>query len=100
MTKNITGYILEVYAFSISGGCMTKAISLKLNDEVYEEIEEILKTMHVSRNSYINEALAHYNRENKRKLLKRQLEFESKLVRENSMSVLRDFENMEEPPVE
>lgn len=79
---------------------MAKAISLKLNDDVYEEIEEILKTLHVSRNSYINEALVHYNREHKRKILKQQLEFESKLVRKNSMETLNDFENMEEPPVE
>lgn len=46
-----------------------------------------------ARNRYINEALASYNRIQRRKLLREQLAFESELVREDSMEVLADFDN-------
>lgn len=75
---------------------MAKLLSLKLRDETFKEVEAILRHLNISRNSYINDAVALYNLTNKRKILKKQLEKESKLVRENSLKVLQEFEELED----
>lgn len=69
-----------------------KTISLKLDDEIFYEVEEIKRELKVSRNSYINEAVRVYNQENKRRLLKTQLEKESALTSKDSMGILNEFE--------
>lgn len=71
---------------------MAKALSLKLKDEIFEEVEEITHTLKVPRNTYINLALASYNKINHRKLLEIQLKAESMLVRTNSLKVLNEFD--------
>jgi len=73
-----------------------KNISLKLQDRVFQEAEELLKQLKVSRNSYINQAIEHYNELQKRKLLAQQLKKESAMVAENSMEVLKEFEQIED----
>jgi hypothetical protein len=75
---------------------MSKNLSLKLQDKVFEETEQILKKIRRPRNAYINEALVFYNQLYARKLLKSQLQKESKLVAENSLAVLEEFEQFEE----
>jgi len=45
---------------------------------------------------YINDALDFYNKINKRKLLKQQLHYESKLVKQNSLEILKEFERIED----
>lgn len=69
-----------------------KTISLKIDDNIFAETEQIVGKLQQARNRYINEALASYNRLQRRKLLKEQLAFESDLVREESMNVLSDLE--------
>jgi hypothetical protein len=69
-----------------------KTLSLKLDDKVYEETEKVLSKMKLPRNRYINEALHLYNQFQKRKLIKSQLKKESKLVAEDSLQVLSEFE--------
>ena len=71
-------------------------LSLKLDDSIFTETEGLLKKFKIPRNRYINEALAFYNQVQKRKLLARQLEKESKLVSEESMNVLKDFELLDD----
>lgn len=71
-------------------------LSLKLDDSIFKETESLLKKFKIPRNRYINEALAYYNRVQKRKLLATQLEKESELVSEESMTVLKDFEMLED----
>ncbi len=71
-----------------------KILSLKLDDEIFDEAEEITTKLKLARNRYINEAVSIYNQYNKRKLLKSQLARESKLGREDSLDVLREFEKM------
>lgn len=73
-----------------------KNISLKLQDRVFQEAEELLKQLKISRNSYINQAIEHYNELQKRKLLAQQLKKESAMVAENSMEVLKEFEQIED----
>ncbi len=71
-----------------------KTLSLKLDDEIFNEAEELTSKLKLARNRYINEAVNIYNQYNKRKLLKKQLLKESKLTMEDSMEVLREFENL------
>ena len=72
-----------------------KTISLKLDDSVFNETEEVLSKMKKARNRYINEAIAYYNNIQRRKILESILEEESKLVAEDSIAVLKDFEAIE-----
>jgi len=71
---------------------MSKSLSLKLNDAVFEETEEILKKVKMPRNTYINKALDYFNEYNKRNLLKKEYLRASKLVAKESMHVLHEFE--------
>lgn len=72
-----------------------KTISLKIDDIIFNETENILESLDKPRNRYINEAIAFYNKLNKKNLLARKLKAESKLVAENSMDVLREFEDFD-----
>jgi len=72
-----------------------KTLSLKLDDSVFDEAEKILRKIKLPRNRYINEAVEYYNKVQKRKLLEKKLKKESVLVKENSMEVLKEFENIE-----
>lgn len=73
-----------------------KILSLKLKDEVFSESEQLIKKIQISRNAYINKALAFYNKVNKRKLLRKQLEKESALVRGVSLEVLGEMEKIDD----
>jgi len=72
-----------------------KTISLKIDDAIFGETEQILSNLTKSRNRYINEALAYYNRLQKRRLLEKKLKIESRLVQEDSISVLNEFEDLD-----
>jgi len=70
----------------------SKILSLKLQDAIFNETEEVVKNIHKARNAYINEAVDFYNKLHRRKFLKKQLAKESKLVSKESMEVLHEFE--------
>ena len=70
-----------------------KTLSLKLEDNIFHETEDILSKVKKSRNRYINEAVDYYNRINKRNLISKKLVRESKMVRKESLSVLAEFES-------
>ena len=67
-------------------------LSLKLDDSIFTETEQVISHIKKSRNRYINEALDFYNKVQKRKMLASKLEKESKLVKDDSLNVLHDFE--------
>jgi hypothetical protein len=73
-----------------------KTLSLKLDDLVYQETEQLLEKIKKPRNRYINEALQYYNRIQKKKIIAKLLETESKLVSDESLKVLAEFEKFEE----
>ena len=73
-----------------------KALSLKLRGDIFEEVERVVRAIHVPRNTYINQALDFYTRLSRRKLLKQQLQKESRAVRTNSLQVLKEFERLED----
>ena len=72
-----------------------KTISLKIDDSIFGETESIVSAIQKPRNRYINEAIDHYNKLQKRKIIEEKLKRESLLVKENSMSVLKEFEGIE-----
>ena len=72
-----------------------KTISLKLDDSIFGETEEIVASLKQPRNRYINEAVNYYNKLQKRKKLEQALQKESLIVKEDSMSVLKEFEAFE-----
>ena len=71
-----------------------KTLSLKLDDKIFDEAEELTSKLKLARNRYINEAVNIYNIYNKRRLLKKQLVKESKLTSADSMDILREFEKL------
>ena len=72
-----------------------KTVSLKIDDSIFGETEDVVALIKKPRNRYINEALDYYNKVQKRKILKQKLQKESILVKDNSMSVLKEFESIE-----
>ena len=72
-----------------------KTVSLKIDDSIFSETEKILARTKKPRNRYINEAIAFYNKFQRQKILEKKLEKESGLVRSDSMSVLKDFEEID-----
>ena len=75
---------------------MSRQLSLKLKDAVYEEVEEVVRATRTPRNAYINEALAFYTKLSKRKLRKKRLQKESRMVADSSLEVLDEFERIED----
>ena len=73
-----------------------KVLSLKLREDVFDETERVVKKIHMPRNAYINQALVVYNQLNKRRLLKKKLVQESKMVRAVSMDILKEMEKLED----
>jgi len=72
-----------------------KVLSLNLDESIFIETEEIVAMVKKSRNRYINEAVDFYNKHQKRLMLERRLKKESDAVQENSMNILRDFEEID-----
>ena len=72
-----------------------KTVSLKIDDLIFEETEKILAKNRKPRNRYINDALEYYNRVQKRMLLEKSLKLESEKVKDDSMNVLKEFEDIE-----
>lgn len=71
-----------------------KTLSLKLDDTIFEDTEKVVAELKLARNRYINDALNLYNIFNKRKVLKKKLTKESKLVTKSSSEVLVEFEKL------
>lgn len=71
---------------------MTKLISLKIEERELRKVDHSAQTVGVSRNAYINRALRFFNHLYERRLLAKELRRESEQVRQESLSVLREFE--------
>ena len=72
-----------------------KNVSLKIDDSIFGETEKILSRIKKPRNRYINEAIEYYNRLQRRLYLEKKLKIESELVKEDSLKVLREFEEVD-----
>ncbi|HMQ68643.1 MAG TPA: hypothetical protein PKA90_06365 [Ignavibacteria bacterium] len=76
-----------------------KNLSLKIDDNIFQDTEKILSKIKTNRNRYINEAVDFYNMLHKRKILTKQLKKESLLVRDESMKILKEFDESENESV-
>ncbi len=72
-----------------------KTVSLKIDDSIFGETEKILSRIDKPRNRYINEAIDYYNKLQRRLILEERLKEESELVKADSISVLKDFEEID-----
>ena len=72
-----------------------KTVSLKIDDSIFSETEKILARIKKPRNRYINEAIDFYNKLQRKQILEKKLKKESELVKVDSMSVLKDFEEID-----
>ncbi len=72
-----------------------KTLSLKIDESIFDETEKILSRIKIPRNRYINDALRHYNRFQRRQMLEKKLKEESDLVGRESVDVLKEFENID-----
>ena len=71
-----------------------KNVTLKIDESVFRETEKILALIKKPRNRYINEAIEYYNKFQQRMILERKLRKESELVKSDSLSVLKEFEQL------
>lgn len=72
-----------------------KTVSLKIDDSIFGETEKILSRIKIPRNRYINEALEHYNKLQRRQILEKKLRKDSDLVKAESLRILKDFEEID-----
>jgi len=72
-----------------------KTLSLKLDNSVFIETENLIEKIGKPRNRYINEAVDYYNRIQKRKLIASKLQKESELIKNESIKVLKEFEKID-----
>ncbi len=86
--------IIFRYAFVVKNSM--KSISLKLQEQILQETDRVLEQLKMSRNRYINEAIEFYNQYQKKKLIEEQLVRKSRLVAEDSMEILKEFEALED----
>jgi metal-responsive CopG/Arc/MetJ family transcriptional regulator len=72
-----------------------KTLSLKLNEDILQETDRVVKTIHMSRNAYINRAIFIYNQLSRRRFLQKKIAMESKITAHVSLEVLSEMEKME-----
>lgn len=73
-----------------------KTLSLKLDELIFNETEQLVTSLKKPRNRYINEALQYYNRLQRKKILAKRIETESKLVQKESLKVLAEFDSLDD----
>lgn len=79
---------------------MSKTLSLKMRDDVFEETEQVLHDLQLSRNAYINNAVELYNRLHRRGTLRKQMVKESRAAYATSAEVLEEFEQLQDETAE
>ncbi|MBA7591043.1 hypothetical protein ES708_33191 [subsurface metagenome] len=94
ITDNLD-YLSKMGFTSIWLNPVLENVSLKIDDSIFAETEKILSRIKKPRNRYINEAIDYYNRLQRRLFLERRLKKESELVKDDSMTVLKDFEEID-----
>jgi metal-responsive CopG/Arc/MetJ family transcriptional regulator len=72
-----------------------KVLSLKLKDDVFEELESVMQRVSVSRNAYINEAIRFYNKMHRKQIIRKQIRYASKLVGEQSLKMAQELEGID-----
>ena len=77
---------------------MSQSLLLKLDEKILKNTDMVLKLLNqtqnkkYSRNAYIQDALKDFNLQMYRAWKKKQLQKESKLIRQESLDILHEFE--------
>jgi hypothetical protein len=79
---------------------MAKALSLKLDEPTYLAAEKIRKRLKVPRNTYLRQAISHYNALYSRKLLEREYRKASRRLGASHLEYLKETELLEDLPDE
>ena len=69
-----------------------KTISLKLDENIFQDTEKLLDSVKLSRNRYINEAILYYNNIQRKIQLEKIPAAESKACEQSSKEVSNEFE--------
>ena len=77
---------------------MAKALSLKLDEATYKEVEKIRRQLKLPRNTYIRKAVSHYNALYARKLLEREYRKASRRLGAGHLEYLQETELLEDLP--
>jgi hypothetical protein len=72
-----------------------KSLSLKLQDNIFIETEKMLEALKKPRNTYLNEAIAYYNKYQRRLWLEKQFAIDVVLAGEDSVEMARSLENLD-----
>lgn len=75
---------------------MSKSLSLKMDDKIFEETEKLLHKLRIPRNFYINQAVNFYNRCQKRLLIKKKLRKDVQILKKDTKEFLKSFELLED----
>ena len=70
-------------------------IRVKIKDDNFQAMEKMLEKVEKSRNDYMSDAIDFYNKYQRRLWLEKQFAYESSLVAESSMEVLKEMENLD-----
>jgi hypothetical protein len=77
---------------------MSKALSLKLEDRIFQETESVIRKIRMPRNAYINRAVDFYNRCQKRRLIKRKIQKDVQMLKAETGDFIKSFELLEDLP--
>ena len=77
---------------------MVKALSLKLDEATFKEVEKIRRQLKLPRNTYIRKAVSHYNSLYARKLLEREYRNASRRLGATHLEYLQETELLEDLP--
>lgn len=77
---------------------MASLISIRLNDDIFHEMKKKALLLHVSQTDYIRKAIEHLNHEIEKKERRSKLQQASLRVREESMRVNAEFNEIEHDP--
>lgn len=73
-----------------------KAISLHLEDEIYIETEKLISDSKISRNKYINEAIAYYNQIKRKYILANKFKEASAIVSDSTIEIMNILEEIKD----
>ncbi len=77
---------------------MSKALSLKLDDDTFRDTEKVRKRLQRPRNAYIKDALRHYNRLQFRAALAKSYARASRALGAANLADLRETDTIEDLP--
>ncbi len=72
-----------------------KTISLKISESIFDETEEIPARIKKPLDQYIKEVIEFYNKLQRKPIIEDKLKKESGRVKRDSISVLKDFEEID-----